>query len=94
MASKRHSSSKSGGEIPAPTLAGYRADFRLTPAQARVLYWMVQGKRNREIAELLEIHTRTVEKHIEHIFDALGVESRTAAVIRALEKETDEKRRK
>jgi len=42
------------------------------------------GKTNAEIAAILAISPRTVQKHLEHIFQKLGVETRTAAAIRAL----------
>jgi len=42
------------------------------------------GKTNGEIAAVLVISARTVQKHLEHIFQKLGVETRTAAAICAL----------
>jgi DNA-binding CsgD family transcriptional regulator len=47
--------------------------------------WVARGKSNPEIATILTIAPRTVQKHLEHIFAKLGVESRTAAARRALE---------
>jgi len=64
----------------------YRQIFGLTDSQARVLHWLTEGKRNREIAVLLGISPRTVEKHVEQVLTKLEVETRTSAVARALEK--------
>jgi len=47
------------------------------------LVWIAHGKSNKEIAELLELSPRTVNKHLEQIFNKLGVENRTAAATRA-----------
>jgi len=44
-----------------------------------VLSWLAKGKTNRDIAEILGMSPRTVNKHLEHIFDKLGVETRTTA---------------
>jgi len=57
----------------------------LTPRERDILRWLGAGKRNAEIAQLLGISPRTVQKHLEHLFDKLGVENRTAAVLRALQ---------
>jgi len=57
----------------------------LTKREAEVLAWVEKGKTNAEIASILGISERTVEKHLEHIYTKLGVESRTAAAIRAFE---------
>ncbi len=59
--------------------------FSLTPREAQVLHWMAEGKRNGEIATILGISERTVDKHREHIFAKLNVETRTSAVARARE---------
>ena len=53
--------------------------FRLTAREAQVLYWVVKGKTNRDIADILAMSPRTVNKHLEHVFQKLGVETRTAA---------------
>ena len=58
----------------------------LTPREAELLSWVVQGKTNPEIGIILGIQLTTVKKHLESIFAKLGVENRTAAVTLALEK--------
>lgn len=52
--------------------------YPLFPRQAQVAGWIAAGKRNDEIATILEISKRTVEKHVQKIFEALGVETRAA----------------
>jgi DNA-binding CsgD family transcriptional regulator len=56
----------------------------LTQREAEVMHWLACGKTDAEIAVLLAISPRTVQKHLEHIYVKLGVETRTAAVMRAL----------
>jgi DNA-binding CsgD family transcriptional regulator len=51
----------------------------LTRRRAEVLRWIAAGKRNSEIAMILTISRRTVEKHVEKIFEALDVETRSGA---------------
>ncbi len=55
----------------------------LTPRERDVLIWLARGKTDRDIATVLALSPRTVQKHLEHIYVKLGVESRTAAVMRA-----------
>jgi DNA-binding CsgD family transcriptional regulator len=55
----------------------------LTPREAEVLAWVAQGKTNRETGTILGMSTRTVQKHLEHVFGKLGVESRTGAILKA-----------
>ncbi|QIK38584.1 response regulator transcription factor [Caldichromatium japonicum] len=55
------------------------AAFPLTPREAEVLFWVIKGKTNKDIGEILDLSPRTVNKHLEHIFEKLGVETRTAA---------------
>jgi DNA-binding NarL/FixJ family response regulator len=57
----------------------------LTPRVAETLLWLAQGKTNGEIAVILSNSESTVKKHVLDIFDKLGVETRTAATLRALE---------
>ena len=51
----------------------------LTPRETEVLSWLAKGKTNRDIADILGMSHRTVNKHLEHIFEKLGVETRAAA---------------
>jgi DNA-binding CsgD family transcriptional regulator len=64
--------------VPQPEPAG------LTPRERDVLHWLAHGKTDSEIGALLSISPRTVHKHLEHIYIKLGVETRTAAVMRGL----------
>jgi DNA-binding NarL/FixJ family response regulator len=57
----------------------------LTPRVAETLLWLAQGKTNGEIATILSNSESTVKKHVLEIFSKLGVETRTAASLRALE---------
>jgi DNA-binding CsgD family transcriptional regulator len=66
---------EASGEFP----ASVAARFRLTPREAEVLSWLASGKTDRDIAEILGMRPRTVNKHLEHIYVKLGVETRTAA---------------
>jgi DNA-binding CsgD family transcriptional regulator len=59
--------------------------YQLSDRQADVLLWVSRGKSNVEIGEILAISDRTVAKHIEHVFDKLGVENRLAASRKALD---------
>ena len=54
-------------------------EFRLTAREGEVLYWVVKGKTNRDIGDILGSSPATVKKQLEHIFAKLGVETRTAA---------------
>jgi len=44
-----------------------------------VLFWVIKGKTSRDIGDILGTSPRTVNKHLEHVFEKLGVETRTAA---------------
>lgn len=57
----------------------------LTPRAGEVLLWVAQGKTNADIAIILGISESTVKKHLLEIFEKLGVETRSAATLRALE---------
>jgi DNA-binding NarL/FixJ family response regulator len=59
--------------------------LNLTPRVAEVLLWVAQGKTNGDIAAILGISESTVKKHLLEIFQQLGVETRSAATLRALE---------
>jgi DNA-binding NarL/FixJ family response regulator len=51
----------------------------LTSREGEVLSWLSKGKTNRDIAQILGLSPRTVDKHLEQIYAKLGVENRTAA---------------
>ncbi len=57
----------------------------LTPRAAEALLWLAQGKTNSDIATILGITESTVKKYVREMFDKLGVETRGAATVRALE---------
>lgn len=56
----------------------------LTNREAEVLLWVSYGKPNRVISDVLQISPRTVTKHLERIFDKLGIENRSAAAAVAI----------
>jgi DNA-binding CsgD family transcriptional regulator/PAS domain-containing protein len=61
-----------------------RAELPLTAREREVLRWVAAGKTDRDIAAILAISPRTVHKHLQRIYEKLGVETRTAAAMRAL----------
>jgi DNA-binding NarL/FixJ family response regulator len=61
-----------------------RNKLKLTQREAEVLLWVARGKSNRDIAEILTLSPRTVNKHLEQIFTKLGVENRTSAAALAV----------
>ncbi|APW35926.1 DNA-binding response regulator [Rhodoferax koreense] len=66
--------------LAADTVTALRQpDVPLTPRETEVLSWLAKGKTNRDIADILGMSPRTVNKHLEHIFEKLGVETRSAA---------------
>ena len=58
----------------------------LTPRQAEVVYWVAQGKTNPEIGMILSASPRTIDKHMERIFERLGVENRGSLTLVANER--------
>jgi DNA-binding response OmpR family regulator len=62
-----------------PSAEVLSAAFGLTQREAEVILWVVKGKTNRDIGLILGMSPRTVNKHLEHIYIKLGVETRTAA---------------
>ncbi len=65
-------------------LTALSASFGLTAREAEVLYWVVKGKINRDIADILGASPATVKKHLERIHMKMGVETRTAAAAMAI----------
>jgi DNA-binding NarL/FixJ family response regulator len=64
-----------GTDLPAE----FSSEFGLTTREREVLSWLSKGKTNRDIAQILGLSPRTVDKHLEQIYAKLGVENRTAA---------------
>ncbi len=65
----------SGADAPAE----FSSELGLTAREGEVLSWLSKGKTNRDIAQILGLSPRTVDKHLEQIYSKLGVENRTAA---------------
>ncbi len=69
-------------KVGAETLSGeqrLRRALNLTARESQVLYWIANGKTNKDISQILGMGVRTVNKHLEQIFPKLGVENRTSA---------------
>ena len=69
-----------------PRRAAKRAFGGLTEREREVAALIAQGKANREIAEILVVNYRTIEKHIENILSKLGFTSRAQIAVWASEK--------
>ena len=67
-----------------PVVTAAALGLPVTGREREVLRWVASGKTDRDIADILGISPRTVHKHLQHIYEKLGVETRTAAVMRAL----------
>ena len=61
-----------------------RQKLMVTEREAEVLLWIARGKSNRDIADILGLSPRTVNKHLEQIYAKLGVENRTSAAALAV----------
>ncbi len=71
-------------ESDAAVIEAMSLSFKLTAREAEVLYWVVKGKINRDIADIVGASPATVKKHLERVFAKLGVETRTAAAAMAM----------
>jgi DNA-binding CsgD family transcriptional regulator len=76
----------SGADAPAE----FSSELGLTAREGEVLSWLSKGKTNRDIAQILGLSPRTVDKHLEQIYSKLGVENRTAAAAIAGQGQTSE----
>jgi len=65
--------------------------YGLTSRESEVLYWVAHGKINRDIGEILGLSPRTVDKHLQHVFEKLNVETRTAALSKVFKHATPER---
>jgi DNA-binding CsgD family transcriptional regulator len=70
-------------DIPVTPEIFARAGF--TPRESDVIHWLTQGKSNEEIALLLHIRADSVSRHLQTIYEKMGVDHRVAATLRALE---------
>jgi len=70
-----------GRRVEPPALA---PGLPLSEREREVLRWVAAGKTDRDVADILAISHRTVHKHLQRVYAKLGVETRTAAVMRAL----------
>jgi DNA-binding response OmpR family regulator len=66
-------------DAAAETPSEFSTELGLTSREGEVLSWLSKGKTNRDIAQILGLSPRTVDKHLEQIYSKLGVENRTAA---------------
>lgn len=57
--------------------------FGLTEREAEVLLWVTRGKTSADIGQILSLSWRTVNKHLELVFQKMGVENRTSAAVLA-----------
>lgn len=60
-------------------------NLQITRREAEVLLWVAHGKTNREIAEVLEMSPRTVNKHLEQMYPKIGADNRTVAASIAIQ---------
>ncbi|MDP5220202.1 helix-turn-helix transcriptional regulator [Ruegeria sp. 2205SS24-7] len=60
-----------------------RSAFNLTIREAEVLYWLTLGKTNRDISAILSQSARTVNKHLEQVFQKMGVDNRRSGAVLA-----------
>lgn len=58
----------------------------LTSREAEVMHWICDGKKNAEIAEIIDVSVHTVNRHVEHIFKKLGVDNRQKAILAVMER--------
>lgn len=59
-------------------------ELGLSRRETEVLWWIIEGKQNREVATILGVSLRTVQKHVEHMLSRLGMENRHSLTVQAL----------
>jgi len=69
---------------PARDVLRLRTGLNITSREAEVLLWVSYGKSNSDISDVLAISPRTVQKHLEHIYEKIGVETRSSAAAVAI----------
>jgi DNA-binding CsgD family transcriptional regulator len=63
-------------------LSAFRSRYRLSPREGEVVELVLLGYRNRVIATTLGVSPATIKKHLTHVFDKVGVDTRTQLVSR------------
>jgi DNA-binding CsgD family transcriptional regulator len=58
----------------------------LTVREGEVLHWVIQGKRDKEIADILSASSRTIHNHLRSVLRKLNTETRTGAALEAFER--------
>lgn len=71
--------------MPVPPRVPRSGPGGLSTREVEVLCLMARGRTNREMADLLGITPKTVGHHVQHIYDKLGISTRAAAAVFALE---------
>jgi DNA-binding CsgD family transcriptional regulator len=69
--------------VPAP---GELRSIGITPREAEVLHWVIQGKRDPEIAQILSASPNTIHNHLRNILKKLNTETRTGAALEACDR--------
>lgn len=72
-------------ETAAPPSPARLAPLGLTPRETEILFWIAQGKTSPEIATILESAPETIKRHVKNFLPKLGVETRLAAALKAME---------
>lgn len=72
-------------ETPAPASPAQLVSLGLTPRETEILFWVAQGKTSPEIAAILETAPETIKRHVKNFLPKLGVETRLAAALKAME---------
>ncbi|HVU25246.1 MAG TPA: helix-turn-helix domain-containing protein [Opitutus sp.] len=84
LAWRRHADPWKNEPLRTPPARERLRQLGLTPREADVLFWMTEGKQNREIATILGRSLETVQEHVGNIVRKLGQENRHAATVFAL----------
>jgi DNA-binding CsgD family transcriptional regulator len=84
LAWRRHENPWRESSAARPTARQKLLALGLTPREADVLFWMTEGKQNREIATILGRSLETVQEHVGNLVRKLGQENRHAATVFAL----------
>ncbi|MCC6624934.1 MAG: HD domain-containing protein [Deltaproteobacteria bacterium] len=71
--------------LEAPPPVERRSQAGLSEREVEVLCWVARGKTNKEIAAILSLSPKTVQHHVAHVYDKIGVYSRAGAAIFAME---------